>query len=136
MLLRRSFKTGVMASNKSTAPNHYHGLATEDSVVPNFQELGFQLSDLLFTIDVYTENQSVPIVEIKKPSNLRYISKREDADLQLRRFPIQPPPTPRDPEYVNDVALEDRWNEDVLEAGVEEKLRQTVQERFDEGQTL
>ncbi|KAG8937974.1 hypothetical protein FRC00_007021 [Tulasnella sp. 408] len=141
------------------------------TVVPNFQELGSPLgSDFLITIDVYLGTKPVLVVELKKPSNLHYVSKREDADIQLRRrmrdlvrdcpiptlygvsafgtclcfyslstipgSPIQPPPIPRDPEYVNDVAPEERWNEDVLEAGGETRLRQIVQEIFNECQNL
>ncbi|KAG8930652.1 hypothetical protein FRC00_001033 [Tulasnella sp. 408] len=140
------------------------------TVVPSFQELGSPLSDFLFTIDVYIGNQPVLLVELNKPSNLSYVSKREDADLQLRRrmrdlvrecpihtlygvsafgtrlgfyslstvpgSTIQPPLIPRDPEYANDVAPEDRWSENVMEVGGEEKLRQIVQEIFDECRPL
>ncbi|KIO24253.1 hypothetical protein M407DRAFT_26367 [Tulasnella calospora MUT 4182] len=136
------------------------------TVVPNFQELGStQGADFLISIDVYIGNKPVLLVELKKPNNLRYISRREDADMQLRRrlrdlvrdcpiptmygisafgsrvcfyrlstvpgSPINPPLIPRDLEYVNDVAPEDRWNDNVLDVGGEDKLRQVVREIFD-----
>jgi len=77
--------------------NAYHGawnkllytLFPADSdftVVPNFQELGStQGSDSRMAIDVSLGNRPVLLVDLKKPSNLHYVSKREDADMQIRR---------------------------------------------------
>ncbi|KAG8913505.1 hypothetical protein FRC00_002272 [Tulasnella sp. 408] len=57
------------------------------TVVPNFQESstrdGLYLS---FSLDVYLDDKPFLLVDInKRPSNLRYISKREEADIQMRR---------------------------------------------------
>lgn len=57
------------------------------TVVPNFQEStsreGLYFS---FSIDIYIEDKPVLLIDLdKKPNNLRYISKREDADTHMRR---------------------------------------------------
>ncbi|KIO33032.1 hypothetical protein M407DRAFT_18183 [Tulasnella calospora MUT 4182] len=125
-------------------------------VVPNFQESsssdGLYLS---FSMDVYLDDNHVLLIDLnKKPSNLRYVSKREEVDIQgliryLRRFSypnfygisafgtkvcfyklgtarrsvIGPPLISRDLEGTTNGISGNQWNDDVLGADGEDKLR-------------
>ncbi|KAG8894851.1 hypothetical protein FRC01_012710 [Tulasnella sp. 417] len=131
------------------------GELADFTVVPNLQESssrdGLYLS---FSIDVYLDDKPVLLVDInKKPRNLRYVSKREEADMQIRRrlrdlsrdcplpklFGISAfgtkvrfygletaPGSVIDPPLISpdqDGIPESQWDNDVLEDSVADELR-------------
>ena len=57
---------------------------TAFTVVPQFMPASRESADFLIYFEVMLEDRPVLIVELKSPGDLRYASKREAADKQIR----------------------------------------------------
>ncbi len=57
---------------------------TAFTVVPQFMPTSRESADFLIYFEVMLEDRPVLIVELKSPGDLRYASKREAADKQIR----------------------------------------------------
>ncbi|KAF8438484.1 hypothetical protein L210DRAFT_962355 [Boletus edulis BED1] len=112
---------------------------TDFTVVPQYLKPAFSTSaDYIVAFEILFENKPVFILELKKPANLRFISLRQAADVQIRermrdladQCPIPtlhaPDNIPKDPDMVNDTAPVQRWDCDVLDAKGEARLRAVV----------
>ena len=58
---------------------------TDFTVIPQYLEVNSRsLVDRVSAFEVYLENRLVLILELKKPDDMNFISRREAADLQVR----------------------------------------------------
>ncbi|EJD08434.1 uncharacterized protein FOMMEDRAFT_25505 [Fomitiporia mediterranea MF3/22] len=66
--------------------NYLFPVLSDFTVVPQYQQPGsLRAPDWFVEFEVFFNNYPVFILELKKPTDIRYVSKRDEADEQIRR---------------------------------------------------
>ncbi|KAF9069196.1 hypothetical protein BDP27DRAFT_1421169 [Rhodocollybia butyracea] len=144
--MRSFFITG---SSSTISEKRYYGswnrllntmfpVDTASEVVPQLPATtAHEAVDFIFLLLVYINETPVFVVEIKPLDHLRRNSKRQEADLQLRRpfytydkntRRILPRAVTPDPDILVDTAPKEWWSYDIVEEDGANKFREVVKE--------